>query len=236
MISAPAPSSERYLPCTCDNDRRRHGSCRRFLFFLSELHPICWEFGRPNHIRPRSAVRLSRLPRESRREKHFCSRVILLACCNGEVQQIQFAGAFETKIQGRLGKRETNTCLCPPCIWTNIYFSDTIAVDLCEQAKFTACSAADRSDDAGGIGQIKIFITGNSFVFYICNILAGIAFTVFSFLGYVRIRALVGLCCFARALFSVQHAGNPRFICIACHQTHETPCREHIPMRADMDL
>lgn len=80
MISAPAPSSERYLPCTCDNDRRRHGSCRRFLFFLSELHPICWAFGRPNHIRPRSAVRLLRLPRESRREKHFCSRVILLAC------------------------------------------------------------------------------------------------------------------------------------------------------------
>lgn len=132
--------------------------------------------------------------------------------CNGEVQQIQFAGAFETKIQGRLGKRETNTCLCPPCIWTNIYFSDTIAVDLCEQAKFTACSAADRSNDAGGIGQIKIFITGNSFVFYICNILAGITFTVFSFLGYVRIRALVGLCCFTCALFSVQHAGNPRFI------------------------
>lgn len=113
--------------------------------------------------------------------KAFCSRIILLACCNGEVQQIQFAGAFETKIQGRLGKRETNTCLCPPCIWTNIYFSDTIAVDLCEQAKFTACSAADRSNDAGGIGQIKIFITGNSFVFYICNILAWITFTVFSF-------------------------------------------------------
>lgn len=39
MISAPAPSSERHLPCTCDNDRRRHGSCRRFYFFFRSFIP-----------------------------------------------------------------------------------------------------------------------------------------------------------------------------------------------------